>query len=58
MQDDIATPAYGSQEIADAIPGAKLALLPYEGHNAHQTVPDELVARLLEFLTSLPELSR
>lgn len=50
--DDVATPAYGSEEIAAAIPGALLALLPYGGHNAHQVVPAELRGRLLEFLGS------
>ena len=52
MQDDVATPAYSSMEIADAIPGAKLVLLPYGGHNAHQVVPAELQAHLLAFFTS------
>jgi len=52
MQDDVATPAYSSQEIAEAIPGATLMLLPYGGHNAHQVVPAELQAQLLAFLIS------
>ena len=51
MQDDVATPAYSSAEIADAIPGARLVLLPYGGHNAHQVVPTALLAHLLEFFS-------
>lgn len=51
MQDDIATPAYGSEQIAAAIAGAELVVLSYGGHNAHQVVPDTLVAHLLAFLT-------
>jgi aminoacrylate hydrolase len=52
MADDVSTPAYSSEEIAAAIPGARLVLLPYGGHNAHQVVPGELRARLLDFLTA------
>jgi aminoacrylate hydrolase len=52
MADDVSTPAYGSQEIAEAIPGARLVLLPYGGHNAPQVVPDDLLSHLLGFLSS------
>lgn len=52
MQDDVATPAYSSAEIAEAIPGASLVLLPYGGHNAHQVVPNEVLTHLLEFFSS------
>ncbi len=51
-RDDVATPAYCSAEIAAAIPGAELVVLPYGGHNAHQVVPEELQEQLLAFLTS------
>lgn len=50
VQDDVSTPAYCSEEIAEAIPGARLALLPYGGHNAHVAAPEALLATLLPFL--------
>jgi aminoacrylate hydrolase len=50
--DDVATPAYGSEEIAASIPDAQLVLLPYGGHNVHQVAPADLQAHLLAFLTS------
>ena len=51
MEDDVSTPAYCSREIAAAISGARLVLLPYGGHNAHQVVPTELRGHLMGFLT-------
>jgi aminoacrylate hydrolase len=51
VADDIATPAYYSEEMAARIPGARLEILPYGGHNAHAVVPEALAACLLDFMT-------
>jgi aminoacrylate hydrolase len=40
-QDDMVTPTFYSEELAAAIPGAKLAVLPTGGHFAPDTVPAE-----------------
>lgn len=51
MLDDVATPAYCSEEIAALIPGARLLLLPYGAHNAHVVVPEAVQGALLAFLS-------
>ncbi len=52
LQDDMSTPIHCSQELAAAIPGARLVTLPMGGHNAHLVVPDQLSDCLLDFFTS------
>jgi aminoacrylate hydrolase len=52
LQDDMSTPAYCSEELAAAIPDAKLVLLPMGGHNAHLVVPDQIAKCLLDFFCS------
>ena len=51
--DDYLTPFYFSEELARAIPGAKLVALPRGGHAASQTVPGEFDAKVLGFLGEL-----
>lgn len=48
--DDHLTPAYFSEELARAIPGAQLVLLPRGGHACSHTVPGEFNAIVLKFL--------
>lgn len=50
VADDMSTPLEGSRELAEAIPGAALRVLPYGGHNAHVVVPEEVAEALLGFL--------
>lgn len=50
VADDMSTPLECSEELAGAIPGAALRVLPYGGHNAHVVVPGEVAEALLEFL--------
>ena len=52
LADDMSTPAACSLELAQAIPGARLTLLPYGGHNAHIVVPDQVQACIEDFLTT------
>ncbi len=49
-KDDHLTPAYYSEELAAAIPGAQLAMLERGGHACTQTVPEEFNERVLSFL--------
>ena len=49
-KDDFITPAYFSEELAQKIPGAKLALLPQGGHCASETALEAFQAALLGFL--------
>ena len=49
-RDDVITPAYFSEELAQKIPGAKLVLLPQGGHCASETVLEAFNAALLDFL--------
>jgi aminoacrylate hydrolase len=49
-RDDHLTPAYYSEELAAAIPGAKLAMLDHGGHSCSMTVPEEFNKRVLSFL--------
>jgi aminoacrylate hydrolase len=58
LQDDMSTPAYCSEELAAAIPDARLVLLPMGGHNAHLVVPDQIAACLLDFFASQPVAAR
>jgi aminoacrylate hydrolase len=51
--DDVLTPAYFSEELAQKIRGAELALLPYGGHYCPVTATEEYNARLLQFLSRL-----
>lgn len=48
--DDQLTPLHLSQEMADAIPGARLACLPWGAHCASQTAPDAFLEALLPAL--------
>ncbi len=52
LHDDMSTPAYCSEELAAAIPQARLTLLPIGGHNAHLVVPEQIAACLLDFFAS------
>lgn len=54
LQDDMSTPAHCSAELATAIHGARLAMLPYGGHNAHLVVPDQVARCLHDFFSLLP----
>ena len=49
-RDDHLTPAYYSEELAEAIPGAELVILERGAHACTITVPDEFNAPVLEFL--------
>lgn len=51
-RDDITTPAYFSEQIAAAIPGAKLTVLDFGGHGCSKTVPEEFNKIVLEFLAA------
>ena len=51
LDDDASTPSHCSEELAALIPGAKLQLLPYGGHNAHVVVPGEVAAYIDRFLS-------
>ncbi|MDB5847721.1 MAG: hypothetical protein JWP29_1473 [Rhodoferax sp.] len=50
LADDSSTPLHCSRELARAIPGAQLQVLPYGGHNAHLVVPGVVTRALLDFL--------
>lgn len=50
--DDAITPAYLSRTIAEAIPGARLTMLPDGGHYAVRTRPDFYCDAVLPFLTA------
>lgn len=52
MLDDMSTPAFCSEELASAITGAELALLPFGGHNAHLVIPDQITELFMGFFTS------
>lgn len=49
-KDDIITPPYYSQELALAIPGARLAMLERGGHASSQVVPEEFNKQVLSFI--------
>jgi aminoacrylate hydrolase len=51
-RDDHITPAYFSEELARAIPGALLAMLPQGGHFSNIVFPREFNAAVTEFLTA------
>lgn len=50
LQDDMSTPAHCSAELAATIPGARLSMLPYGGHNAHLVVPQQVARSVADFL--------
>lgn len=52
--DDIVTPAYLSQRLADGIPQAELAVLPRGGHYAMRAEPELYRAAVLDFLRGGP----
>jgi aminoacrylate hydrolase len=49
-EDDMVTPRFYSDELADGIPGAKLVVLPRGGHFVPQILPDPYNAAVGEFL--------
>jgi aminoacrylate hydrolase len=49
-RDDIVTPVYHSQQLADEIPDAELALLPRGGHYVPRTETDRYASVVLDFL--------
>ena len=49
-QDDLITPAYFSETLAESIPSAKLVLLPSGGHFYPRVVPEEFQRTVLAFL--------
>jgi pimeloyl-ACP methyl ester carboxylesterase len=49
--DDACTPVHLSRELAEAIPGARLEILP-GGHLIYQEAPAEFLARIVEFVGS------
>jgi aminoacrylate hydrolase len=51
-RDDISTPPNLSEDLASQIPGAKLELIPFGGHNAHVVAPKQVSAALATFLSS------
>lgn len=50
-EDDQLTPMHLSEEMAAAIPGARLARLPWGAHAASQTAPDAFLEAILPALT-------
>jgi pimeloyl-ACP methyl ester carboxylesterase len=52
--DDVITPPAESQAMAQAIPGARLVVIPDAGHLAPMENPAAVNAAMLEFLGSLP----
>jgi aminoacrylate hydrolase len=52
-RDDALTPAYFSEELAGAIPGARLVLLETGAHACSQTVPGEFDRHVLAFLDAV-----
>jgi pimeloyl-ACP methyl ester carboxylesterase len=48
--EDILTPVAGARELAEAIPGAHLHILPKGSHVTAAEYPGEVSAALLEFL--------
>lgn len=52
-RDDILTPAYHSEAIAQRIPGARLHLLETGGHACSQTVPEQFNDIVLSYLETL-----
>jgi aminoacrylate hydrolase len=49
-RDDLVTPAYFSEALAQRIPGAKLMVLPKGGHCASETVPKTFNQAVLDFV--------
>ena len=51
-RDDVITPAYFSEELGRAIPGALTLVVPYGGHMLPQILPDSFNRTVLDFLAS------
>lgn len=51
---DLATPPSQAREIADAVPGASLALIPGAGHLIPVERPDAVTRKMPAFLDGLP----
>jgi aminoacrylate hydrolase len=49
-KDDLVTPAYFSEELAQKIPGAQLVVLPKGGHCCSETMAEQFNAAVLGFL--------
>ncbi|MGQ0652989.1 MAG: pyrimidine utilization protein D [Betaproteobacteria bacterium] len=49
-KDDLVTPAYFSEELAQKIPGAALVVLPKGGHCCSETVAEQFDTAVLDFL--------
>ena len=52
-EEDQITPRQGAQQMADAIPGSRLAVVPAAGHLTPMERPEAATALLADFLTSL-----
>ena len=52
-EEDQITPRQGAQQMADAIPGSRLAVVPGAGHLTPMEKPEAATALLADFLTSL-----
>jgi pimeloyl-ACP methyl ester carboxylesterase len=52
-EEDELTPVEESRKIADAIPGARLEIVPMAGHLSNLEQPERFNAALGEFLSSL-----
>jgi len=50
--EDVLTPVFLSREIADAIPGARLVVLPQGNHAVQIEDPERFNAAVLEFLAA------
>jgi aminoacrylate hydrolase len=50
--DDLITPAYFSEALAAAIPGARLVMLPEGGHFYPRVVPEAFQRTVIDFLTA------
>ena len=50
--DDMVTPLYFAQALAEAIPGAKLKVFERGGHMPYQVIDAEYTRAVLEFLSS------
>jgi 3-oxoadipate enol-lactonase len=53
-EDDVLTPPSEARSMADAIPGARLEVIPMAGHMSPMEAPERFNEVLLEFLRGLP----
>ena len=51
-RDDLITPAYFSEALAEAIPGARLVLLDEGGHFYPRVAPEAFQRTVLDFLAA------